>query len=75
MDRDNIKELADYLIPMAESTNAAKAEMATEYDEKWEFYMGRLGAGAILNTLLAAKTLRQKERAAGRTHKSRACCS
>ena len=40
MDRDDIKELADYLIPMAESTNAAKAEMTTEYDEKWEFYMG-----------------------------------
>ncbi len=40
MDREELKELADYLIPLAESTNAGKAEMTADYDEKWEFFMG-----------------------------------
>lgn len=40
MDRDELKELADYLIPLAENSNASKAEMTADYDNKWEFYMG-----------------------------------
>lgn len=40
MDREEIKELADYLLPLAESNNASKSEMTTDYDEKWEFFMG-----------------------------------
>ncbi len=37
MDRDEMKELVNYLIPLAENTNAVKAKMTADYDEKWEF--------------------------------------
>ena len=31
-----MKELVNYLIPLAENTNAVKAKMTADYDEKWE---------------------------------------
>ncbi len=31
--------MAQILIPLAESTNAGKSVMATDYDDKWEFFM------------------------------------
>lgn len=32
--------MAKDLIPLAESTNAGEAVMSTDYDDKWEFFMG-----------------------------------
>ena len=40
MDREDIEELAKDLIPMAEKENESQAIMTTDYDEKWEFFMG-----------------------------------
>ena len=40
MDRSDIEEMAKDLIPLAESTNAGEAVMTTDYDDKWEFFMG-----------------------------------
>ncbi len=40
MNKEDLKELVNTLITMAESTNASKAEISTDYDEKWEFYVG-----------------------------------
>ena len=40
MDRSDIEEMAQNLIPLAEERNASEALMTTDYDEKWEFVMG-----------------------------------
>ena len=40
MDRSDIEEMAKDLIPLAERTNAGEAIMTTDYDDKWEFFMG-----------------------------------
>ena len=40
MDRSDIEEMAKDLIPLAERTNAGEAVMTTDYDDKWEFFMG-----------------------------------
>ena len=40
MDRSEIEEMAKDLIPLAESKHASEAFMTTDYDDKWEFFMG-----------------------------------
>ena len=40
MDRSDIEEMAKDLIPLAERTDAGEAVMTTDYDDKWEFFMG-----------------------------------
>lgn len=40
MDKEDIEELAKDLIPMAEENNASQAIMTTDYNDKWEFFMG-----------------------------------
>jgi len=40
MDREEIDELAKDLIPIAEEQNASQAIMTTDYNDKWEFFMG-----------------------------------
>ena len=55
MDRSDIEEMAKDLIPLAESTNAGEAVMTTDYDDKWEFFMGfrkkKKGVNALLYPL------------------------
>ena len=40
MNKEDLKELVNTLITMADSTNASKAEISADYEEKWEFYVG-----------------------------------
>lgn len=40
MDRSDIEEMAQNLIPLAEENHAGEALMTTDYDDKWEFIMG-----------------------------------